>query len=182
VHAISNEVVAVSPVLPHLGTQKFSFEVATVDPGSGTVADPTGTCKSAKNTSFDCMVIRYAIQNAGDRPVRYMRMSCSDSIFTPEYKDAKGEWERVPMYKMWACGRNIRITNVILPGETVRGEVMLSRLGFYDFSKLKVPGDYKFRFIFWPLSCFASPDGRFCITKAEFQQPMPSSEISLSAR
>lgn len=182
----SNELTVDAPVLPPLGTLKLGFEVtARRGPPPGTeFARKSVDCIGDANASIDCIVFHYVIRNLGDRPVRYMGSTCTGVHITPEYRTPAAEWEPVPSFSdrlhEWVCVSNRNFERPILPGGTSEGDFVLSSLPFgYDVTDLRAAADYLLRFTYWPRACFASPDGSFCLTKAEEVAPVPSPEVSI---
>jgi hypothetical protein len=173
VTVVSNNVTVESPPLGELGGLKFAFDV-TVD------APPQrdATCTSA-NTNVECTVFHYAVRNLADRPVRNATFTCSDTSIRPEYRFETGEWKSVPQ-RFWACTANVLFETEILPGGALEGSFTLRNLRpAYDTSSLQPPGEYRFRFTFWPDACIASPDASFCLTRPEKQPFVISKEVIL---
>jgi len=180
VTVLSNEVLAVSPPLPDLGNLNFGFEVAVASADTPDAeGDRKNVCTAASPSNVDCTLFHYVIRNLADRPVRIARLTCSDTSIRPEYRIEGGEWKSLP-YSSWVCTANIMIETGILPGGTLEGTFTLRTLrpGF-DTSALQAPGDYQFRFTFWPDACIASPDASFCLSRPDSQPTVTSKEFSL---
>jgi hypothetical protein len=180
VEVISNEVSAESPTLLDLGTMKFAFDVNLLPTGvpPQLAASLPSRCADEKVRSIDCTVFHYRIENNGTRAVRRMRFSCSDSSIVPEYW-VEGQWRPVPPKQWpWICTMNILVETPILPGKMVEGDFTLATLvPGYDTRLFRVHGDWRVRFTLQPDACFASPDGRFCLTTPETQPSVASHEI-----
>ena len=102
----------------------------------------------------------------GDRPVRYLRSTCTGDHITPEYRTPRGGWGLVPSLNDWECVSNASFEKPILPGGIAEGNFALPTLPpGYDLTVLRAPRDYLLRFTFWPSACFASPDATFCLTR-----------------
>jgi hypothetical protein len=180
VTVLSNEVIAASPPLPDLGNLNFEFEVAVASGEKPNAeGEAQGVCTTASKLNVDCTVFRYLIRNLTARPVRNATYTCSDSSIRPEYRVEGSEWKPVP-YRGWVCSANVRIETGILPGGTLEGTFTLRTLrpGF-DTSSLQAPGEYQFRFTFWPDACVASPDASFCLTRPDSQPTVTSKELTL---
>jgi hypothetical protein len=177
VTVLSNEVIAVSPPLPDLGNLNFEFEVTVASAETlNAEGDRQNVCMVALASNVDCTLFRYVIRNLTDRPVRIARLTCSDRSIRPEYRVEGSEWKTVP-YRGWMCTANVMIEMGILPGGTVEGSFTLRTLlpGF-DTSSLQAPGEYYFRFTFWPDACIASPDASFCLSRPD-RQPTVTSKV-----
>jgi len=173
VTVFSNSVAVESPQLGELRGLKFAFEVAINAPPE---RDPSCT---AANMNVECTVFHYVIRNLADRPVRNARFSCSDTSIQPEYRFEMGEWKPVPQ-RLWSCTMNILTESEILPGGALEGSFTIRNLRpGYDTSSLQVPGQYQFRFTFWPNACITSPDASFCLWSPEKQPTVTSKELTL---
>lgn len=180
VTVFSNEVAAESPPLLELGDPKFSFEVTTAsDQMSKADTGAQPACAAASVTKVDCTVFHYVIRNLVDRPVRNATESCSDTSIRPEYRFGGNEWRSVP-YSLWVCTMNVLLETPIFPGGAIEGSFTLRTLrpGF-DTSSLQAPGEYQFRFTFWPDACIASPDASFCLNRPERQPTVTSKELTV---
>jgi hypothetical protein len=174
VTVISNEIVAKSSRLPDLGRMSLGFnvEISSASPSSERMRMG---CTSGNETGIDCRIFKFWIVNSGTRPVRYITTSCSNSGLVPEYLDAADQWTALPQ-RFWSCGMNILVQTPILPGKAIEGEFTLKNLApGWDTTPLR--GLHRVRFRLFPAACFASPDGRFCLTNAETQPSVISSEI-----
>ncbi|MGC1105162.1 MAG: hypothetical protein WA876_01350 [Candidatus Acidiferrales bacterium] len=179
----SNEVTVEAPRISDLGTLKFAFDVTIADAGALDVKSilPAG-CAGQASVSINCTVFHYLIRNLSDRPVLNATASCSNSGIAPEYRFSDSDWKPVPSLA-WVCSMNVVIETKILPGGTTEGNFTLASLApGYDATPLSGPGEYHFRFAFWPNACFASPDGSFCLMRPEKQAPVVSREIMLSVK
>jgi hypothetical protein len=173
VTVFSNTVTVESPQLGELGGLKFAFEVTVNAPPE---RDPACT---AANTNVECTVFHYVIRNLADRPVRNATFSCSDISIRPEYRFDVGVWKPVPQ-RGGICASNVLTESVIMPGGALEGSFTMRTLRpGYDTSSLQAPGQYQFRFTFWPSACIASPDASFCITRPEKQPTVTSKELTL---
>jgi len=173
VEVVSNEVRAESPTLPNLGAMKFSFD-ANVIPASlaaKLAPDLRAKCAAERAGSIECTAFHYRIGNSGARAVRWM-LGCGD--FFPEYL-ADGQWR--PVFPNLTCTVNIPVETPILPGSVVEGDFSLA--WGYDISPFRSPGEYTFRLVLSPRACFASPDGRFCLTMPHNEPPIASSEVTV---
>jgi hypothetical protein len=180
VTVFSNEVTAESPLLPDLGSLRFSIEVTIASAQtSKTETDVQPACGAAAVTNVDCTAFHYVVRNLADRPIRNATASCSDTSIRPEYRFEGGEWKSVP-YRAWDCGRNVLVETQVFPGGTIEGTFTLRTLrpGF-DTSALQPPGEYQLRFTFWPDACIASPDASFCLTRPYSQPTVTSKELTL---
>jgi len=172
---VSNEIVAESPKL-EFGKPSFAFEAEPLSDAQSDLRESKG-CASENKLSIDCRVFKYRILNLSARAVRNFTYSCSESGVFPEYRNAEGQWTPLPQVS-WVCTMNIVIETPILSGKAYENEFTLANLApGYDLTPLRAPGEHQLRFRFSPYACFASPDGRFCLTGAERQQPVVSSEV-----
>jgi len=181
VQVTSNEISAESPTVPDLGKMKFTFqvEIPAVAPKNVTRKKD---CTSENSPSLDCTVFRYAIGNVGDRAVRNVFSTCQGLNVVPEYRVPGGEWTPLPP-RRGDCLANVSGFTAILPGASEDGGFTLATLGRgYNTSPLKTLGQYLLRFKFWPSACFASPDGRFCLSEVEQPEPVVSSDLTVNLR
>ena len=137
-------------------------------------------CTGDANTSIDCTFFHYVIRNVGDRPVRHGYESCHGIGITTEYRTSDGNWQQLPpdYHHPLVCTSNIFSEIPILPGGAAEGDLMLGTPE-YDTSILRTAGDYLLHFTFFPNACVASPDGTFCLTKPEKEEPVNSPEITV---
>jgi len=173
VSVISNEVRADSPALPDLGEMKFSFEVNVTPASLAARIAPAlrGKCAGKGVGTIECTAFHYKIGNSGTRIVRWTQ-GCRD--FLPEYL-ADGQWR--PVLETLTCTLNALVETPILPGAVVEGDFSLA--WGYDISPFRNPGEYRFRLTLNPTACFASPDGRFCLTMYHDEPPVTSSELTV---
>jgi hypothetical protein len=183
---VSNEIVAKSPKLD-LGEMSFGFEIEVLSDAQLALQGRKG-CTPENKLSIDCMVFKYRILNLSARPVRNATFSCGGSGIAPEYRNAEGQWTALPPcgYNLtppviWSCTENVLVETPILSGKALEGEFTLRALApESDLTPLRSAGEHQLRFRFFPSACFASPDGRFCITGVEPGQPsVVSSEITV---
>ena len=181
VDVISNEITVTAPQMPDLGSPKFSLEVALRPgpPDKNLTLQIPGGCAGEASGSIDCAVFHYKIRNVGDRPVRDGRSSCPGGIVSPEYSIAGREWKPVPS-RVLACTMNVYSETPILPGQALEGNFTLWVLG-YDTKELQTPGEYRFRFTFWPHACIASPDASFCLIWPQKEEPIVSADVAVHA-
>ncbi|HEY6464507.1 MAG TPA: hypothetical protein VIY69_00865 [Candidatus Acidoferrales bacterium] len=173
VTVLSNEVTVESPQLPDPGVLKFEFEVSL----SADRANDRTHCAEEAHMTPDCAVFHYYIRNRGSQAVRNATLTCSNSGITPEYRLNGGEWRAIPQIS-WICSSNITIETPILSGQAIEGTFTLATLApGYDTSGLGEPGEYAFRFTFWPAVCVASTDGSFCVVRPEKQPPFVSNVV-----
>lgn len=178
----SNSIIAESPKLPDLGPLKFAFEVTVSTNQSLKAQDGRANSCAEKRASVDCVVFHYVIRNLGDRPVRNVTASCSDDSIRPEYRFEGSAWKPIP-FRFWACGRNITVEREILLGGTLEGTFTLGTLlPGYETSSLQAPGEYQFRFTFYPAACIASLDASFCLTPLKRQPTVTSEVLTLTNR
>jgi|SRR6267378_1633996 len=175
----SNSILAESPKPPELGHLKFVFEITvSVNQSLKTQDSPPSSC-AERSESVDCAVFHYVIHNVSGRAVRHVTASCSDHSIRPEYSFDGSAWKPIP-YKLWACMRNATVEHGILPNGTLEGTFTLETLlPGYDTSSLQAPGEYQFRFTFYPAACIASPDASFCLTPLERQPTVTSKALTL---
>ena len=172
VEVVSNEVRAESSTLTGLGEMKFSFD-ASVIPASQAAklhAELRAKCPAGRADNIECVAFHYKIENSGTRAVR-LAQGCGD-IF-PQYL-ADGEWR--PIFQTLQCTVNVIRETPILPGSIVWGDFSLA--WGYDISPFLSPERYTFRLTLNPTACFASPDGRFCLTMHRNEPPVTSSELT----
>lgn len=170
VGVVSNEIVAESPLLPDLGRMDFTFqvEIPALAPGDTITAR---SCPLQNRASLGCTIFRYTIRNLGDHAVRNVVTTCQGWDIVPEYRVPGNEWKPFPP-QAGGCLYNFTGLTAILAGGTAEGEFTLNTLGtdnHHDTRPLKAPGKYEVRFRFSPHACFASPDGRFCLTALQYR-------------
>ena len=178
VKMISNEVSSESPPLPEMGTAKVALDV-TARPA--TPDSPLAKkCERGHETTIDCTVFHYKITNLGPQAIRYVTMSCSNPAIVPQYSVANDQWKPVAVTSGWMCFRNAREETPILPGASAEKDfTFVSLLPFYDVRALRNAQGFRLRFLFDAPACIASPDGRFCITKAKRGSASVSQAITL---
>jgi hypothetical protein len=174
VEVVSNEVKVESPTLPDLGAMKLSFDVNVILASQATTLAPTlrAKCASEKADSIECAVFHYKIGNSSTRAV-ILAQDCGSEPF-PEYFSA-GEWH--PVFQTLGCSVNVTREIPILPGGVFEEDFSLA--WGYNISPFRAPGEYTFRLTFHPPACFASPDGRFCLTKYQNEAPMTSGPLTV---
>jgi hypothetical protein len=172
VSVISNEVRAESPALPNLGTVKFSFDADVIPASLAAKLAPMlrAKCPAERVDSVECAAFHYKIGNSGTRIVIWTR-GCGE--FFPEYL-ADGQWR--PVFQNLPCTLNVPVETPILPGSVVEGDFSLA--WGYDISSFRSPGEYTFRLTLNPTACFASPDGRFCLTQYHNEPPVTSNQLT----
>jgi hypothetical protein len=175
VEVVSNEVRAESPVLPNLGAMKFSFDVNVIPASRAAKLHPMlrSKCAPERADSIECMAFHYQVSNSGTRAVRWVHGGCGD--FFPEYL-ADGQWR--PVFTTLECTVNAGgVETAILPGGVIEGDFSLA--WGYDITPFRSPGEYTFRITLTPMACFASPDGRFCLTTPHSEPRIVSSEVTV---
>jgi hypothetical protein len=185
VGVVSNEIIAESPPLPDFGKMDFTFqvEIPAIAPGN-TV--PTTDCWPQNNARLDCTTFRYTIRNLGDRAVRNVVSNCNAGGVTPDiaawYRVPGGEWKGFPI-RNGVCFSAFTGLTAIPAGGEAEGEFTLATLEVGLSTKpLEVPDRYQLRFTFSPHACFASPDGRFCLTALQHPAPVVSPELAVDVR
>jgi len=175
VEVVSNEVRAESPTLPNLGAMKFSFDADVIPASSAAKLAPMlrAKCPAEKVDRVECAAFHYKIGNSGTRALRWMQLGCNDFGIFPEYL-ADGQWH--PVLQNLPCTLNVLVETPILPGGVVEGDFSLA--WGYDISAFHSPGEYTFRLVLRPQACFASPDGRFCLTTPHNESPVTSSQLT----
>jgi hypothetical protein len=173
VEVVSNEVEAESPTLPTLGAMKFSFDAEVIPASQAAKLHPAlrAKCPAGRADNIECAAFHYKIGNSGTRAVR-LSQGCGD-IF-PEYL-ANGEWR--PIFETLQCTVNVITETPILPGSVVKGDFSLA--WGYNISPFRSPGEYRLRLTLNLQACFASPDGRFCLTKYQNEPPVTSSQLTV---
>jgi hypothetical protein len=171
VDVTSNEVKAESPTLPNLGAMKFSFDASVIPASLGKQIAPDlrAKCATQKADSIECVAFHYKVKNVGTRAVRWF-WGCSE-VF-PEHM-AEGSWR--PVYENEPCTVNASTGTAILAGGVLEGDFSLA--WGYDISAFRSPGEYTFRLTLSGEPCFASPDGRFCLTAYQNEPPVTSDPI-----
>ena len=181
VEVISNEISAESPPLTNLGKMKFRFQVQISAVAPENLPSKKG-CTSEKSANPDCTVFHYSIGNLGRSAVRYGYGTCEGLVIAPEYRQSRGKWTRLHP-RGGACAGNESLQTAVLSGKASQGEFTIGTLGFgYDTTPLKMVGIYQLRFRWWPRPCFASPDGRFCLTEIEHANPVASSALMIHSQ
>ena len=176
----SSEVTAISPPMPNLGALHFAFEVTRARPSQILPGDGSDQTPCAGSAELDCALFHYVIRNLADRPVRNATLTCSDDSIRFEYRLDGEPWKPLPAKSMVGCTRNILVETPIPARGSIEGTFNLkTRLFLFDTSPLHAPGDYQFRFTFQPSSCFASPDGRFCLARPALQPSATAPDLTL---
>jgi hypothetical protein len=156
------------------GAMKFSFDANVIPASQAAKLNPElrAKCPAERADSVECAALHYRIGNSGTRAVRWMQLGCSDFGIFPEYL-ADGQWR--PVLQNLPCTLNVPVETPILPGSFVEGDFSLA--WGYDISPFRNPGEYTFRLVLRPQACFASRDGRFCVTKFGHQPSVNSSQL-----
>lgn len=185
VGVVSNEIIAESPPLPDLGRMDFAFrvEIAANTP-SNTIS--TRGCGAQNKAVLDCITFRYTIHNLGDRAVRNVVWNCNGGSVNPdiaaEYRVPGSEWKSFPI-RTGVCISATSGLTAIPAGGVTEGEFSLATLGVgLSMKPLEATDKYQLRFTFSPHACFASPDGRFCLTALQHPASVVSPQIAVDVR
>jgi len=103
-----------------------------------------------------------------------VRLATGKRVYADPAYDTNGRIK--PFYAV------IDVETPILPGKAAKGDFTLRGLApQFDTSPLYPAGDYKFHFRFQSQSCFASPDGSFCIQSPKEQVAAFSNVVEIHA-